>query len=104
MCAPFFTFYLVDYDITSFTFIVSGTSITVSGPPCVMSGSYNPMTRAFAATCTLTGTCDETYSLMGMFTTDDQWTGTFTADFTPMSIGDCYDCMDQSGSVTGNRL
>jgi len=105
MCAFFVILYLVDYNITTFTFVVSGTSITVSGAPCVMTGSYDPATRSFDATCTLTGTCDETYSLMGMFTSDDEWMGTFSSDFTPMSIGDCYDCLDQTHPVvTGTRL
>ncbi len=105
MCASYLGLvYLVDYTITTFTIAVSGSSITVSGAPCAMMGTYTAATRSFTASCTLTGACDETYSLSGMFTADDQWMGSFTADFTPMSLGDCYDCADQSYPVTATRL
>jgi hypothetical protein len=68
-----------------------------------MVGPSARTTRMISVSCTESGTCDETYTLTGMFTTDDEWTGTFVADFTALSPGACFDCEDQSHPVTGTR-
>ena len=55
--------------------------------------------REFSVRCTYEGTCDETYILMGRFTTDDRWQGEFRASFS----GICYDCSAQIWAVVGTR-
>ena len=72
-------------------------SRSFTSPPIASSGSQPPL-GGECTKSTSTGTCDETYSLTGMFTDDNTFTGTFTADFTPMSIGDCRDCLEQHAS------
>jgi hypothetical protein len=96
-------FGLVDYNYMSFTFTDDGTTLTVNGARCTMVGPSARTTRMISVSCTESGTCDETYTLTGMFTTDDEWTGTFVADFTALSPGACFDCEDQSHPVTGTR-
>lgn len=96
---------LVNYNETSFTFTDDGTTLTVTGGRCTMTGPSVPRTgtRSFSVSCTITGGCDETYTLAGTFTTDDSWTGTYTSEWAPLYAGACADCVDQSHSMTGTR-
>jgi hypothetical protein len=96
-------FGLVSLAINRFTFADSGAILTVSGAPCVMSGPSARSSRMINVTCTLAGSCNETYSLTGTYTDDNRWTGTFTATFTGGG-GACFDCTNQSRAVTGMRL
>jgi hypothetical protein len=95
-------FGLVSLAINRFTFSDSGAVLTVSGAPCVMSGPSARSSRNINVTCSLAGTCTETYSLIGSFTDDNRWSGTFSATFTGGSS--CFDCTNQSRVVSGTRL
>jgi len=99
--APTYTcaFGLVAFSIGTFTFSDSGSVLVVTGAPCSMTGTSARASRTFDVSCTLPGSCDEIYRLQGSFTTDDQWTGTFSATF----VGSCVDCTNQTWSITGNR-
>jgi hypothetical protein len=104
----FFGIPAVSFNIGSFTFIDDGTMLRVGGAPCgpttymVGATARNP-TRSFDVTCTYAGTCAETYRLVGMFTSDNQWSGTFYASY----LGSCDTCDDppqpRTWSVTGTR-
>lgn len=72
-------------------------------------GGYQPGTMtgslagtSFAVSSTLYGTCNETYTLTGYFTSDT----TFTADFRASFSGTyCFDCVDQAWmGITGTRF
>jgi hypothetical protein len=99
---PLFGFYAVDLNITSFTFSDSGSLLTVSGAPCPMTGPSARTSRMINVTCTLPGGCAETYRLVGTFSTDNTWSGTFTASFSGGASA-CSDCTMRSFSVTGTR-
>ncbi len=99
----------VSFNIASFGFIDDGVTLRVTGARCGGAGAAmtgptarNP-SRSFDVTCTYTGTCDEIYRLVGMFTSDNVWTGTFYASYT----GDCDTCDDppqpRTWSVMGTR-
>jgi len=95
---------LVTIGVTTFTFAVGGTSLTVTSndagapqQPCTMPGTVTyPM---FDVTCTLAGSCNETYELSGMMTGAKSWSGTFTATYT----GTCLNCTMQSDPRTGTK-
>lgn len=95
-------FGLVSFRLSTLVFSASGSALTVSGAPCVMT-STSASGGTFTVDCMLPGSCDETYSLTGTFTGPDTWTGTFAADFTPHGAGACFDCSDQSWTVAGAR-
>jgi hypothetical protein len=101
--APSYTcaFGLVNFNITSFSFADTGTLLSVYGAPCPspMTGASARTTRTFNVTCTYAGGCNEIYTLTGSFTTDNTWTGTFTANY----VGSCYGCTLRTWSVTGTR-
>lgn len=104
--APSYTcaFGLVNFNGATMSLSVTGTTMTLTmgGLPCSPAGIYNPTTRSFNLTCTAPGTCAETYTLTGMFTTDNQWSGTFRATYVGGS-GACFNCANQMWSVTGTR-
>jgi len=102
-CAFFLGMYYVSYDIGTLTFTDTGSTLTVNGGRCPMIGPSARMTRAFSVSCTVPGSCDETYTLTGMFTDDDTWTGTYRSTFTPRSAGACLDCTNQMHSMSGTR-
>jgi hypothetical protein len=95
-------FGIVSFDIATMTFSDSGAVLIVSGAPCSMTGA-SASDGTIDVSCTLTGSCDETYALSGAFTGPDTWDGTFTATFTPASAGACFDCTNQSWDLTGTR-
>ena len=94
---------LVNYNYGVFTFTDTGSMLTVTGARCTMTGPSAATTRMISVTCTESGGCDEVYSLTGMFTDDNHWTGTFTAMFVPLYPGACADCMNRTHAVTGTR-
>jgi hypothetical protein len=104
-CAWFWVMYLVDFDVRRLTFLDDGVTLAVdlspSGIGCVLSGPSASASRHIDLTCTIPGGCPETYTLVGDFTTDDSWSGTFTAAFGP---GGCSDCVNRSWAVAGARL
>jgi cysteine-rich repeat protein len=98
------TFGLVNYTFSCVNFAVfGGTNLSVTansggGQPCVMNGTVDALGN-FTATCTLYGGCDEIYTISGSFTSNNEWSGTFSASF----VGSCYNCTNQSWSVVGQR-
>ncbi len=104
--APSYTcvFGLVTFGASTMSLSVSGSTMTLTftGLPCSPSGIFNATTRAFDLTCTAPGTCAETYRLVGMFTSDNAWTASFTAAYVG-GPGACYDCTNRMWSVTGTR-
>jgi hypothetical protein len=91
-------FGLVNFSIGTMTYNDTGTNLYVTGAPCLMAGP-SAVGGNIDVTCTLPGTCDEIYSLEGMYTDADTWTGTFTAEF----MGSCFGCTYHSWAVTGTR-
>jgi hypothetical protein len=98
---------LVAFNFSSLTFTDTGSALSVAPPApgfgCTMTGASARVTRMFDVSCTVpggAGGCDETYRLVGSFTDDDTWTGTFTASFS----GSCLDCTFTTFSGrTGSR-
>lgn len=86
---------LVDLDISALDVVMNGATVEVQGSPCVQSGSYDPASGDLATTCTLAGTCDETYALTGSFVSGTRFEGVFTATF----VGTCLNCANQVISV-----
>jgi hypothetical protein len=89
------------------TFNDTGTGLSVSDDSinCTMTGPSARTTRTINVTCSLLGDCDETYSLVGTFTDDNTWTGTFTATFTPHGGLGCAGCSTRTWTArTGGRL
>ncbi len=98
MCA----FGLVNFNLTALVFADGGSSMTVNGAPCSMIGTSPRATGTFDVSCSIPGTCTETYRLTGTFTGPDTWTGTFTATFTGGSS--CLTCMNRTfAGLTGMR-
>ncbi len=102
MCAMFFGTYLVNFNGATMSFADGGSSLTVTVPglPCNLTGTFSRATRTIDVQCSAAGSCTETYRLVGSFTTDDRWTGTFSATFTGSS---CLDCTSRSWMVAGMR-
>jgi hypothetical protein len=91
---------LVTLDVSLLLFNDTGVLLYADMGSCVMQGTSSIGSRTFDISCTLPGTCAETYSLTGSFTDDDHWTATMTATF----VGSlCLDCTNQSWDVTGSR-
>ncbi len=105
MCAyvSWLGYYAVDFSFGSVGFGDDGTTMTVTGTglPCAPTGPSprSSPTRSFNLSCTAAGSCNETYRFTGMFTSDNAWTGTFTATYS----GSCLDCTMQTRTVSGSR-
>ncbi len=95
-------FGLVSLSLPTVTLSDSGSLMIASGLPCTPSGGSARPTRTFDLTCTLPGSCAETYRIRGTFSDDDTWSGTVSATFTGAG-GACFDCTNQSWAVTGRR-
>ena len=67
-----------------------------------MIGSFSTAVD-FSASRTLTGTCEETYAITGVFTSENSFSGTVTATYTPAFSGACIDCINKSWAVVGTR-
>ncbi|MBI5501678.1 MAG: putative metal-binding motif-containing protein [Deltaproteobacteria bacterium] len=96
-------FGLVNINVTMFTFVDSGSSLSVSPAMngcCVMTGASARSTRNINVTCTCPGGCNEIYTLTGSFDTDNHWTGTLTANY----VGSCFGCALRTWSVSGTRM
>jgi len=96
---------LYDISYSSFTFIDTGTTLTVQ--PLMNNGGY--MIGASAAHGIInaifvypggpTG-CTETYTLVGDFITEDIWQATFTILFS----NNCMGCLNVEWLITGTRI
>jgi hypothetical protein len=95
-------FGLVDLSYSSFTFIDTGTTLTIQ--PMMNGGGYMMGNTASFGTIdvsfTYFGSCDEIYSLEGTFINENSWQATFTVSF----VGSCFDCISHSWQVTGTRV
>jgi hypothetical protein len=93
----------VDIDFTQLTIADAYPSISIraagSSQPGNMTGTR---TRAGAVNVdrTISGSCDESYSVVGSFTSDTDFSGTFYADFTGAY---CGNCVSQTFAVTATR-
>jgi hypothetical protein len=93
----------VSFSFNSFLVLDNNPLVAVSSM-----GSSQPGTMTgtiigdedFYATRTITGTCDETYTVSGTFTSEESFEGVFTADF---SGGMCLNCSQQSWGIEGVR-
>ncbi|MFX1574477.1 MAG: hypothetical protein ACFFB0_17185 [Promethearchaeota archaeon] len=93
---------LVNLDYTQFTFVDDGTTLTVQpamNSGCFMTGSSASNGQIYVS-CIYPGDCDETYTLVGIFTDNNTWDATFTATFS----GSCMDCTTYVLSITGTRV
>lgn len=102
------TFGLVQLTYSRFTFVDNGTTMTVqpgmnlgATTPCTLSGASARDDGTFDVTCTLYGTCNETYRLAGHFTDPDTFTATYTVTFSGGAL--CFDCANQTVALTGGR-
>jgi hypothetical protein len=101
-CGYFYGFQMVSIHFGTVTVTDQQTAISFqavgSSQPGRMSGTKTG--NGFFADHTLTGDCDESYSITGSFTDADHFTGTFTADY---SGGLCLDCTQQTWTITGSK-
>lgn len=104
-------FLAVDFDITRFQIQTNATQVR---PQTNFSGGLLPATMAatcpngtFSYTKTITGQCDETYTLTGTFVGPNTFVGTFTASFSGPQCGGSIcnnvDCVDQTWNISAGR-
>jgi len=92
---------LIAHDTETIHFTAVGAT-----QPGTMSGSLSgdSVPTTFSVSVLIPGSCDETYSLTGVFTGPNEFTASFTASFTAQgSTGDCLDCANQFVMITGTR-
>ena len=99
-------FGIININITQWTFANIGGNLRVTA------GSQIPAMNGLMVSCqtgsvfsvtgTLPGTCTETYTLTGTFSSPSQFSGTFTMNYTPTS-GSCFDCMTHQVNVLATR-
>jgi hypothetical protein len=104
----------VSVDFTEATFENADGILTVTSrafmtsPPVpgglVLSDTMEPVCPMFDATALVSGGCDERYRIFGMFTDDDNFTGTIEWSYTG-SDGLCEAiCPSGSGAISGTRI
>jgi hypothetical protein len=93
---------LVHLDFTSIRIDRSDDeNLSIYGGPCVMQGE--PNTEQIDVECSLPGTCEEIYSLVGRFDGEGSFTGTFSVEFWPDGpMATCVDCETQSWRLRGS--
>ena len=92
---------LIDFDRVLISDDSPDVSVDALGSgiqPGEMAGTFSSAT-AFSAEQVLRGTCNEFYTLSAEFTSMTTFEATFTAEFT----GSCFDCRNQSWTVSGSR-
>ena len=105
--------YGVEYGFTHLQFfddngVVLQVTPSPNGPATffTMEQRPTPQPNTFSVSVMIPGlSCNETYSLTGLFITDDAWMGTFTRTYVNPGgfFGDCRDCQDGSVQLTGTR-
>jgi hypothetical protein len=98
-------FGLFSYNITEWTFTdLGGGTLQVTGNTLLtaFTGTLPTSGGAFSVSATVPGSCIEDYSLSGMFSDSDNWTGTFGLTFTDGG-GGCFDCATRINAVAGSR-
>ena len=98
-------FGLVNITLQQAVFQVTyGGDLWVSGaPPPAMKQSPAPLDENFNVSDVITGSCDETYSLSGSFSDNDNWSGIFSVSFNGAGCG-FSGCSPQNWLVDGVRL
>ena len=95
-------FYLVNVDLRRLNVIFNDPTITLNSggaQPGQLTGAV-ARDGTFSATHTITGSCDETYTLSGTFTDQDHFDAVFSVAF---SGSLCLDCTYQEWSISGSR-
>jgi len=92
---------VINFTISQFDFQVNGANLTVVGAPIDMVGSVDG--PDFSVTATIPGDVDETYSLNGSFTNNDEWTGSFTLGLIGPALP-LTTCTNQQFDVQGARI
>jgi len=103
-------FGIVSFSISSFQFLSNGAQIVLGGADTNVCGASIPAnvlpgapttcpSGSFNNSCFYGGSCDETYTLTGMFVGPNEWRGTFTADF----VGSCLGCTTRTFPVQAFR-
>ena len=100
---------LVSVDINQFQILGSGTTVlpgpTQPGTTLTSASATSCPSGNFDVTKTLPGTCNETYRLVGTFTSANTFSGTYSATFTGTTC-DCYGidpCTDQTWNISAGR-
>ena len=91
---------VVDYMFAALQFTVTGATMTVSGAPVPMTGGTPDASGRFRVSGTMSGDCNETYTLDGTFATATRFTGAFSQSFAGLSCG-LTDCAARAWSATG---
>jgi hypothetical protein len=101
---------LVFFNVTSWTFedLGGGTIRVTPGdgslPP--MNGTLNCTDQSFSATGSIPGSCTETFTIIGHFTSAGHWTATFSVAFSGSACS-CFNgqfgtlCQNQQWSISG---
>ena len=92
----------VDINFNSVTVVDSNPTINFTFPgsqPGTLSGTLTGDT--FSASASVAGGCTENYGINGSFTTTDSFSATVTASF--VGGANCFDCVDQTWTITGTR-
>lgn len=93
---------LVSINVQQLTFSDTGTTLSVTGAPRVMT-SPSPVDENFSVQGVIAGGCTETYTLGGTFQDNDHFIGTLGVMFTGWQCG-LTNCTNQSWPVDGYRL
>ncbi|MFT4625974.1 MAG: hypothetical protein ACI8PZ_004645 [Myxococcota bacterium] len=94
---------VVNFDISTLIFVDSGAALTVTGAPTAMRQVPVPVDENFAASGVIAGGCNETYSVSGTFSDEDNWSGLLQLSFTGPECG-LTNCTNQVWPVSGTRL
>ena len=98
----FFGSTVMSINETSFTFSF-GASLAVGMSRASMQQTPAPTGDSFSVTGIVAGDCQETYTLTGTFSDDDNWTGTFTLAFSGSTCG-FTNCFEQDWVLSGTRI
>jgi hypothetical protein len=98
----FFGSTVMSINESSFSFAF-GASLAVGMSRATMQETPAPVGDTFSVSGIVAGDCQETYSLSGTFSDDDNWTGTFTLVFSGTTCG-FTNCFEQDWVVSGSRI
>ncbi len=103
-------FGMVNYNISSMRFTYAGGILSVMAGSFTLtqpgaSSATGPMAGAFDVSYQVAGGCTETYTLQGMFSDADNFTGTWTSTFVDVDGFSCSisGCAGITVAVTGTR-
>jgi len=98
----FFGLTVVDFSFSSLIFAGTDGPLSISGGPVAQNGTVDLEACTFTATGTISGGCNETFTLQGTFTGPDRFFGLYTVEFTGSQCG-LTNCTNQAWEVTGIR-